>query len=68
MEVGFEVGVILGHEQLVIDVAEVVEGLVATEAEGLALRVLLLAHSATPVTARFLLVSHTRLLVSLSAG
>jgi hypothetical protein len=29
MEVGFEVGIILGNEHLVIDVAEIEQGLVA---------------------------------------
>lgn len=32
MEVGLKIGVILGDEHLVVDVAEVVEGLVAAEA------------------------------------
>lgn len=59
MEVGLEVGVVLGHEELVVDVAEVVEGLVAAKAEGLARRVGLLADSAVPLTGRLLLVTHS---------
>jgi hypothetical protein len=62
-EVGLEVGVVLGHEELVVDVTEVVERLVAAQAEGLARRVRLLANSAVPLTGRLLLVTHTCLAV-----
>jgi ABC-type tungstate transport system substrate-binding protein len=57
MEVGLQIGIILGHEHLVIDVAEVIQGLVATEAVWLGLIVGLLTHSTSPLTWRFLLVS-----------
>jgi hypothetical protein len=61
VEVGLKVRVVSGNEQLVIDVAEVVERLVAGKAEGLAFRVSLLAHSAPPLARHLLLVSHTTL-------
>ena len=59
VEVGLEVRVILGHEELVVDVAEVVERLVAAQTKGLTCRVGLLTHSAVPFAHRLLLVTDT---------
>lgn len=48
MEVGLKVGIVLGDEHLIVDVAEVVEGLIAAEAVGLRLCVDLLADPTLP--------------------
>lgn len=60
-EVGLQVGVVLRHKQLVIDVAEIIQRLVAAEAEGLILRLMLLTHAAHPRLS-FLLIPHPLLL------
>jgi hypothetical protein len=59
LEVGLEVGVVLGDEELVVDVAEVVEGLVAGEAVLAVLVVDLLADWAPPGSNHLLLVLHS---------
>lgn len=57
VEIGFQVGIILGDKKLVVDVAEIVELLVAAQAV-VAIRVVdLLADCASPGAGLFLLVS-----------
>jgi hypothetical protein len=57
VEISFQVGIILGDEKLVVDVAEIVELLVAAQTV-VAIRVVdLLADSASPGPALFLLVA-----------
>lgn len=59
MEVGLEVGIILGDEHLIVDVAEVVEGLIAAEAVRLLFCVDLLADPTLPGRSDLFLVSDT---------
>jgi hypothetical protein len=58
VKVDFEIGVVLGDEQLVVDVAVVEELLVATLAVSLVLIVLPVTHAALPLARWLLLVSH----------
>ena len=59
MEEGLQVGVVLGDEELVVDVAEIVEGLVAGETVLLFFLVDLLADPALPLRVLLLLVLHS---------
>ena len=61
VEVGLEVGIILGYEELVVDVAEVVEGLVAAQTILAVVVVNGLTHRAPPRSLLFLLVPDTSL-------
>ena len=58
VEVDLEVRVVLGHEHLIVDVAEVVKGLIAAETVLLIGVVGLLANRAFPFANRLLLISH----------
>ena len=59
LEVEFKIGIIFGDEELVIDVAEVVEGVVATHAILFVLVILLAADFALPWPATLLLVFYS---------
>lgn len=59
MEVSLEVGIILSDEHLIVDVAEVIEGLIAAQTVRLLLCVDLLADSTLPGRCGLFLVSDT---------
>ena len=59
MEVSLKVGIILSDEHLIVDVAEVIEGLIAAQTVRLLLRVDLLADPTLPGRYGLFLVSNT---------